>query len=203
MNAEKRVGRVVVNRSQQIAPFSETRPMSLILGINDQVLRKQLAEITKPADAAELKAQVQQMANLALTHPHTVSIHKENIPGSPLFNCYQYSFGIADVHLRDDRGFLPGRDFAQYLVEHHLQEVGPEDAENGDHIFYSSSQIQHAGRVQGAAIESKWGTGHVWRHAVYEVPVYYGDTVRFYRLFSRESVLQVLHQLGFQTSSLP
>ena len=152
--------------------------MPLVLGINDQVPRKQLAEITKPADAAELKAQVQRIANLALTHPHAVSLHKENILGSPRFNCYQYSFGIADVHVRDDfREFFPGRDFTQFLVEHHLQEIGSEDAENGDHIFYSSSQIQHAGRVQAEAIESKWGTGHVWRHAVYEVPDYYHHSI--------------------------
>ncbi len=177
--------------------------MSLILRINDHVLRKQLAEITKPADAAELKMQVQQMANLALTHPHSVSLYKENIPGTQRFNCYQYSLDIADVFVRDGILDFPGRVFAQFLVENHLQEIGSEDAENGDHIFYSNSQIQHAGRVQAGAIESKWGTGHVWRHGAYEVPDNYGDAVRFYRHFSRESALQVLHQLGFQTPSLP
>jgi hypothetical protein len=57
--------------------------MSLILGANNHVLRKKLAEIIKPADAAELKAQVQQMANLALTHPHTVTLHEENIVRLP------------------------------------------------------------------------------------------------------------------------
>jgi hypothetical protein len=155
--------------------------MSLILSTNDHVLRKHLAEITKPADAAELKAQVQQMANLTLTRPHAVTLHEENIPGSPRFNCYQYSLGIADVRVRD--GILdvfPGRDFVQFLVENHLKEVGSEDAETGDHIIYSSSQIEHAGRVKTGAIESKWGTGHVWRHGVYEVPESYGDMLRPY-----------------------
>jgi hypothetical protein len=178
--------------------------MSLILGANNHVLRKKLAEIIKPADAAELKAQVQQMANLALTHAHTVTLHEENIPGSPQFNCYQYSFGIAHIRVRD--GILqvfPGRDFAQFLVDHQLQEIGPGDVEDGDHILYSAVQITHAGKVQSGAIESKWGTGHVWRHGVYEVPENYGDTVRFYRHFSRESALQVLREIGFQTSSLP
>jgi hypothetical protein len=173
--------------------------MSLILGINNHALRNQLAEITKPADAVELKAQVQQMVNLTLTHPHTVTLRGKNIPGSPRFNCYQYSFGIADVRVRDD--FLeafPGRDFAQFVVEHHLKEVGPEDAEDGGHILYSAIQIVHARKVQAGAIESKWGTGHVWRHGVYEVPEYYGDTVRFYRHFSRESVLQALDEYGYQ-----
>jgi len=175
--------------------------MSLILGINNHILRNQLAEITKPADAAELKAQVQQMVNLALTHPHTVTLHEENIPGSPRFNCYQYSFGIADVRFREGiLEFFPGSAFAQFLVEHHLEEIGLGDVKDGDHILYSDVQIGHAGRVQSGTIESKWGTGHIWRHGVYEVPDNYGDTVHFYRHFSRESVLQALHELGFQTS---
>lgn len=42
------------------------------------------------------------------------------------------------------------------------------------------------------AMESKWGTGHIWQHGVYEVPDCYGDTVRFFRPFSREMALQAL-----------
>ena len=174
--------------------------MSLILDVNNHVIRKQLAEIIKPAyTAAELKAQIRQMTDLAITHPHNVSLIGENVPGTRPFNCYQYSFNIADVSVRDGiSDIFPGRDFAQFLVENHLQEIGSEDAEDGDHIFYSSLQIQHAGRVQVGAIESKWGTGHVWRHGVYEVPDNYGDTVRFYRHFPRESVLQILREIGYQ-----
>jgi len=178
--------------------------MSLILGINDHILRTQLGEITKPADAAELKAQVQQMASLALRHPHTVTLHEENIPGSRRFNCYQYSFGVADVCFREGGlEVFPGRDVVQILVEHHLEEISPGDVEDGDHIIYLAVQIEHAGKAQSGAIESKWGTGHIWRHGVYEVPDNYGDTVHFYRHFPRESVLQALHELGFQASTLP
>lgn len=124
---------------------------------------------------------------------------EENIPGSPPFNCYQYSFGISDVRVR--KGILqvfPGRAFAQFLVGHHLEEISPEGAGDGDHILYSGVQIKHAGRVQTGAIDSKWGTGHIWRHGVYVVPENYGDTVRFYRHFSSESALQVLRNLGYR-----
>lgn len=167
--------------------------MSVILGANDRVLRQKLAEITKNANASELKAQIKQMANLALTHPHGVKLLEENIPGSPLFNCYQYSFGISDVRVQNPAGFLPGRDFAKVLVDQHLEETSPEAAGDGDHILYSGVEIEHAGRVRTGAIESKWGSGHIWRHGVYEVRENYGDTVRFYRHFSRESAL-----LGYQ-----
>lgn len=174
--------------------------MSLILDVNNHVLRKQLAEIIKPAyTAAELKAQIRQMADLAITHPHNVSLIAENVPGTRPFNCYQYSFEIDDVRVRDGIfKIFPGRDFAQFLVEHHLEEIEPGDAEDGDHILYSVVQVAHAGRVRSGAIESKWGTGHIWRHGVYEVPNDYGDTVRLYRHFSPESVLQILREIGFQ-----
>ena len=173
-------------------------PMSVILGTNDSGLRKKLAEIIKDADASELKAQIKEMANLAITHPHGITLLEENIPGSPLFNCYQYSFGISDVRVRNPAGFLPGRGLAQFLVNNNLEEIGPECARDGDHILYSGVQIEHAGRVRTGAIESKWGSGHIWRHGVYEVPENYGDTIRFYRHFSRESALQVLRDLGYQ-----
>jgi hypothetical protein len=167
--------------------------MPLTLGTNDRLLRSRLAEITQPADASELKAQIQQMTNLALTQPHSVSLLEENIPVSRRFNCYQYSFGIADIRVQ--RGILevfPGRDFAQFLVDHLLEEVGAQDTDDGSHVLYSGSQIEHAGKVQAGAVVSKWGTGHIWQHGVYEVPDYYGDTVRFFRPFPREMALQAL-----------
>jgi hypothetical protein len=173
--------------------------MPLTLGISDHVLRSQLAEITKPADAPELKEQIQQMAKLALTHPHSVTLHEENVPGSPRFSCYQYSFGIADVRVRDGPfEFFPGGDFAEILAQYQLEEIGVEDAEDGDHILYSREQIEHAGRVNSTTILSKWGTGHIWRHSIYEVPTNYGDTVHFYRHFPPQSVIQVLQDLGFR-----
>jgi hypothetical protein len=165
--------------------------MPVELGTNDPALREQLAQMTKPADAGELKAQIQQIANLALAIPHSVSLLEENTPGSPRFNCYQRSLGLADVRFHS--GILeifPGRDFAKFIVEHHLEEVEPENAQDGDHVIYFGSEIQHAGTVQSGMVESKWGTGHTWRHGVYEVPAYYGDAVRFFRAISRENVVR-------------
>src|SRR6266481_4485410 len=98
--------------------------MPLAPGLNDRFLREQLAEITKPADGNELKEQIRQMVYLALQHPHSVSLVQENTPGSPRFSCYQYSLGLAEICFHS--GILeifPGRDFVQFLVDHHLEEV--------------------------------------------------------------------------------
>src|SRR5262249_51100998 len=94
--------------------------MSIELGTNNRALRDQPAKITRPADAEELKEQIQQIANLGRTTPHSVSLVQENIPGSPRFNCYQRSFGLADVRFRVGAfEVVPGRAFAQFLVDYH------------------------------------------------------------------------------------
>jgi hypothetical protein len=164
--------------------------MPIALGTNDSALREQLAQLTKPADATELREQIQQMINLAVKPPHSVTLLAEEVAGTPPFNCYQYAFGIADVRLRDGiLQIVPGRDFAQFLVDLRLTQIEPPSAENGDYALYSDSRIEHAGKVQSGMIESKWGTGHTWRHRVYEVPANYGDTVRFFRHISPEDIL--------------
>jgi hypothetical protein len=171
--------------------------MPVMIGKNDRHFRGQLADITRPADATELKEQIQKMADLAETYSHSVTLVKENIPGSQVFSCYQYSFGLASMRFRI--GILqvfPGRDFAEFLVNTYLEEIGPKDAEDGDHIVYSSSQIEHAGLVRAGAIDSKWGTGHIWRHGVYEVPAYYGDTVRLFRHISQEDAVKAFLDLN-------
>lgn len=64
----------------------------------------------------------------------------------------------------------------------------------GDHVLYSSSRIEHAGKVVENAIESKWGKGHLWRHGVFEIPQSYGDTVRFFHDISKEEYIQAFHE---------
>jgi hypothetical protein len=61
-------------------------------------------------------------------------------------------------------------------------------------VYAAGSRIEHAGRVNKKAIESKWGLGHTWRHGLYEVPWRYGNVVRFFsHLSQEESVRAFLH----------
>lgn len=163
--------------------------MTVTLGINDNTLRQRLDEITKDADEIELKNQIEQVEMLALEHSHSITLIKENVPGSPTFTCYGFSFGLVGVHINSVILRYPGRDFVESLIGLLLQEVNPEQAEDGDHVLYFVQQLEHAGKVQGTMVESKWGKGHLWRHGVYEVPQKYGDTVRFFRQISHEEAV--------------
>jgi len=82
----------------------------------------------------------------------------------------------------------------QSLIELLLQEVGPEQAEEGDHVLYFGQQLEHAGKVCAGMVESKWGKGHLWQHGVYEVPQRYGDIVRFFRQVSREDAIAAFRE---------
>jgi len=88
---------------------------------------------------------------------------------------------IVDIATRY-RNIYPSRKFVRYLIDHRLHEIAPADATDGDVVVYFSERvIMHAGKLQGGQIVSKWGTAHMWRHGLFEVPGRYGDTVKFYR----------------------
>lgn len=168
--------------------------MGIIVGPNNRVLRERLNEITRDADEGELKEQIEQVRLLSLQHPHSITLVEENIPGSPIFTCYGYSFDLVGVYVDSVIRRYPGRDFAQALAASFLQEVSSEAVQEGDHVLYFGQQLEHAGKVQGGGIESKWGQGHLWHHGVYEVAQRYGDTIRFFRKISREDAIAAFRE---------
>lgn len=163
--------------------------MAIKLGTSDKTLRALLDEITKPADEVELKAQIEQIQALAHDHPHSIMLVKENIPGSTIYTCFGHSFGLVGVHVNSAVRRYPNRGFVQSLVDAYLQEIGHEQAEEGDHVLYFGQQLQHAGKITGNAIESKWGQGHLWTHAPYELPQKYGESMRFFRRISPDEAI--------------
>jgi hypothetical protein len=165
--------------------------MGFAIGTNKRPLREELQQIIAKytGDSAEdnVALQIPLVANLIEKYKHSISLIEQGIPGTPeiYITCYRHSFGLAKVGLVDRLlkcySVETGRDFGGFVIGR-LHEISPEDAHDGDHIIYSTAdQIEHAGNVKNGVIESKWGKAHRWRHGVYEVPLSYGDIVRFYR----------------------
>jgi hypothetical protein len=167
----------------------------LVSGTNNPDLREELDKIIEQYTSDHVGEQIEQIAKLGLKHPHSISLVQEAVSNKPetfRFNCYQYAFDLVAVEsvnhiMRKHHSIFPNSEFAQFLVDTRLSELPVEDAEEGDHLLYSAGfRIQHAGKVIGAAIKSKWGLMHVWRHGLYEVPSRYGDSTRFFRRISQE-----------------
>jgi hypothetical protein len=156
------------------------------------LLREELNLITaRDGSAAELKEQIEHIDSLRTKYPHSITLLRETIPNGLRFNCYQYAFSLENITLRVGilREVRPLRDFTQSLVDGLLDEISLDNAENGDHVLYIGSQIEHAGKINEGMVESKWGLGHLWRHGLYELPLKYGVCVRFFRRISPQDAL--------------
>lgn len=97
--------------------------------------------------------------------------------------------------MRRRRSVFPGRQFVASLIDNLLQEIRPENAQDGDHVvYYSGSTIEHAGRVKTGAVESKSGLMHLLRHGLFEVPMRYGNKVRFFHRLPQAEAIRAFLQ---------
>ena len=57
-------------------------------------------------------------------------------------------------------------------------------------VYFTDSKVQHIGRmIDNSRVESKWGTGHLCKHSLWEVPSNYGDKVSFFVPIDHDTVL--------------
>jgi hypothetical protein len=159
------------------------------LSVNSQ-LRKELLLITELPGGQSLEERARALDNLAKAYPHSIAIRG----GERLsFNCIAFAFGL---HLSPDyeyiatcssefcpNHFFAHTAFAKYILDRgELQEVSQPETGNIVIYFDSENAVKHAGSVVDQnLIRSKWGTGPVCDHPIWEVPESYGSVVRFYR----------------------
>ena len=98
-----------------------------------------------------------------------------------------------------------GVDFAHRLIEKgFLTEVSQAEAENGDLVaYFREGNFKHVGLWQpNGRVLSKWGVGHLYDHALFEVPESYGTAVRFYDALSYEAAYELFVQFA-QENGIP
>jgi len=146
------------------------------------LLRRRLDEVTRAPDDAE---QIRLVATLAGEHPHSIQLSAEAVLADRktwAFNCHTYTFGLRgseEVLRLVTRTIFPNGAYVTSLIDGMLTET--EDAEEGDFVVYfQDASVTHSGLWSHGRLRSKWGTGHVWEHALHEVPLRYGDEVRFF-----------------------
>jgi hypothetical protein len=109
-------------------------------------------------------------------------------------NCYMHAFNLPHEAIAKYRCDIiqPDRKFVSDLIITVLEErIGNQIiAIEGDIVIYcdEKSNPKHAGRMIGKKVRSKWGDGctHIWIHGLWEVPIRYGNTVRYFRPLSQE-----------------
>jgi hypothetical protein len=128
---------------------------------------------------------------LRALHPHSIELAREALPNDPKtfrYNCFQYAFGlqdppkeVVDICTRYQDVF-PSSEFVSFLVSQYLLEISPACAGIGDTVVYfQNDRPNHAAIFVDDSLVSKWGTAHLWRHGIWEVPSHYGQTARTFR----------------------
>ena len=158
-------------------------------------LRQDLQRLTDELVGDRLGEQASAVSALCPVTPHEIEIAEAAVLGRSetfWFNCFEYALEIADHPEAIARigtlytSIFPNSEFMRLLLETRLQPLPRSQVATGTLVLYlQGDTFRHAGRVSADRIVSKWGTGHLWRHGLFEVPASYGDKVRFFRPLAR------------------
>jgi len=129
---------------------------------------------------------IDRIAGLKKLYPHKISLH-----GNPNFferdDCFLYAFRnllpddllAAFINLVSDKPEL----FESICNDLILKEFVSLHAKQIDSdrivVYFLGNTPKHYGRIEGDTVLSKWGNGYIWKHGLFEIPLSYGETIRF------------------------
>ncbi len=157
-------------------------------------LRKALDKLAVICPGGKAEDQVRFIQALKAKHSHSIDFWEET-PEVPAdfrksnanvqFNCFMYCLGLryGDIKkiIGSDGRKIPNSEYMSLLCKKYLTEINRGSTIDGDYILYFSNQKNmHAGKVKNGKVVSKWGSGHVWIHGIFEVPASYGNQVKYY-----------------------
>ena len=152
----------------------------------------------------ELLDQVTNVMRLSRTLGLSISLARlaqRRVPSSHDYNCFMWAFGLWDKKRLTDRvpdkhQVYPRSDFAGYLVDHYLEETSEKDTRTGDIVIYFKDGAPvHAGIWDSGLVVSKWGLySHLWKHGFCELPIEYGEEIRFYRPLPEKTIQEALEK---------
>lgn len=169
-------------------------------------IRRKLSEITETALVQEHPNRI---AALRPAIDHSITVVDSEHP------IERHTCGVHAFYLVEDptyleiAGFGLGRTFAgpefiNFLLQNQLLAPRQSPVAPGDLIVYFDNGIfRHTGRMKTETrVLSKWGTGWLYEHGVWEVPSSYGEFVQYFigpgEDASLELFIQYAESKGFQ-----
>jgi hypothetical protein len=165
-------------------------------------LRARLEDIPKAPKPDQLRL----LREVQRAHPHSVRLAKPGYRGQVAYTCFVHATGLlwSQKYLAiagesaqfggPHAPFYASAAFVRYMIDGGaLVEIAPGDAHEGTIVVYFNCTMpKHAGRVSAdRSIRSKWGDGgRLFDHDLWDVPVIYGDHVRYYRAITRTESLR-------------
>jgi hypothetical protein len=159
--------------------------------------RKQLEQVIteKP-----VRLHAELLGQLATSHPQALL---ERVSTKPSAKCHAYNCFMHVLHLVDrvepnvmrlpngDIRFLVDSVFFRQLYETGiLTETTESELQPLDLIvYYCDGEKRHVGQYMAPnVVESKWGVGPLLRHGTWDLPLSYGDQLRYFKPPSQEDV---------------
>jgi hypothetical protein len=156
-------------------------------------LRRLLSVIDSELDISKHRDLLRQVA---LIRPHSIRI-LVSAEGLDRYNCYMHAldmvgcFGEEDPYTPFRGEFYVNSKFVRYLLNGgHLRKT--RKARKGKlAIYFENGVIRHIGCVsKGGRIVSKWGgCGNLYEHRPREVPMMYGNRIRYYEPISGDDAV--------------
>ena len=159
----------------------------------NRMLREALDQATKLTCASQYRAEIERLREV-FAHSITVLPHDYSrfARGEPEPSCYALALGLADnagdlelvaaAARRDKRQPITSNVMTD-LIKAKVLRRRRAAHEIGDVVLYiAGDAVQHGGVVidQDDRIRSKWGQAEVHEHALWEVPLGYGDRHEVY-----------------------
>jgi hypothetical protein len=159
------------------------------------MLRRKLREMIAVTDAYRHPSMLRRLSRI---HRNSIRLLPSSHP------IYRYTCLMHVFRFTEHPDYIPiaqhgsgrvfaGAEFAHWLISRGmLTPLRPEDARAGDLVFYfRDRRFTHAGMLTDKGrVVSKWGTGQLYEHELYEVPDTYGDEVRYFASLSCESAFE-------------
>ncbi len=149
---------------------------------NDE-FRKRLDAITTDRSADLWLSDIE---DLGRSYPH--AIRHLDLGLNRGFNCFAFALGLVPsvaYFSVASRSYSPNvhasSAFVRWLLDHeHLQSTDDTGRNDQVVVYFAGTEPTHAGQTDHGQVVSKWGTGHWFRHGLFEVPSNYGLRVEHF-----------------------
>ena len=150
------------------------------------MLRRKLQEMTESGDIALHPAM---LVAITRDYPNSIQLLQSPSPVSR-YTCFMHAFDFTekpeylDIACFGSKEVYAGPTFGQWLLEiEALIEMPTLENERESLVFYFNNEnLKHVGLSQsGGKVISKWGTGHLYEHKIFEVPESYGLGIRVFK----------------------
>jgi hypothetical protein len=144
--------------------------------------------------AGSLADHPEAIAAVSPRFPHSIQLVPDS--ADQPYNCFMLALGLLDsdrvyeILAKDADWYgLAGITLGPELVSRAIEGgVLAKDPAGDVLIYFRGSLPVHAGIINAGRVRSKWGIGHLWEHAQWEVPSSYGDTAERYTIVHPEAL---------------